>query len=181
LKGLASAQDADSDQHSTATANVNESEVRIVRRFLESVCDHDLFKGFQFDRFFDSKLIGKTVTIWIDPEKTHLKILKQCLQVISKASEENKTLAPLLDYAISYFVTHLMEIDPVFTRRQDRTEVGAQLVRMFCDENVIQRWWVNDYMWPLGDWLCKDTFADVVLSWLKDSAVAKNLNEEEKQ
>jgi hypothetical protein len=163
----------------TETGDVNESEVRIVRRFLESVCDPKLFKKFEFESFFDRKLSKRTAKVGIDVETAHLKIVTVCVQII--CSEESTELATLLQYATYYFATHLNEVDPSLTEPQSKTKFGPELVKLFADEKTIQRWWTDDSMWMRFNWLYNDDYPDIVLKWLQDSAISKKLSDEDKK
>ncbi|KUM59605.1 hypothetical protein ACN42_g7534 [Penicillium freii] len=166
---------ADDEQGMGPTCDVNEVEVRIVKRFLESVCDPKLFNKFGFDDFFQNKLKGKTARVGVDIESAHLKIVTSCLDVI--CSEQSPGLAPLLDYAVDYFAVHLQNTDPSLTQPQQKTALGPKLVSLFFDDEIIKRWWWTP--WRRHDWIYNDKFADVALKWLRDSAVTKNISVEQ--
>jgi hypothetical protein len=168
---------AEDEQDLNATGDVNEVEVRIVKRFLESVCDPKLFTKFGFDEFFQRKLKGKTARVGVDIESAHLKIVTSCLDVI--CSEQSPSLAPLLDYAVTYLPVHLQNADPSLTQPQQKTALGPQLVSLFFDDETIQRWWTAENPWLRQDWIYNDEFADVTLKWLRDSAVTKNISVEQ--
>ncbi|KAJ5675126.1 uncharacterized protein N7477_005060 [Penicillium maclennaniae] len=159
------------------SGDVNEIEVRIVRRFLESVCDPKLFNKFGFHEFFQRKLKGKTVRVGFDIETANLRILADCLEVI--CSRETPELAPLLDYAVTYFAEHLKEADPSLTQPQVKTALGTRLVEIFADEAAIAQWWTTENTWLRSMWIYEDGLTDVVLRWLQDSAVTKNLSNEQ--
>jgi hypothetical protein len=158
-------------------SDVNEIEVRIVKRFLESVCDPKLFTKFGFDEFFQRKLKGKTARVGVDIESAHLKILTSCLEVI--CSEQSPGLAPLLQYAVNYLALHLQKAEPSLTQPQQKTALGPQLVSLFFDDETIQRWWTVENLWQRHDWIYNDELADVTLKWLRDSAVTKNVSVEQ--
>ncbi|OQD79098.1 hypothetical protein PENANT_c062G09607 [Penicillium antarcticum] len=159
------------------TGDVNEFEVRIVKRFLESVCDPKLFNKFGFDDFFQRKLKGKTARVGVDIQSAHLKIFTSCLDVI--CSEQSSGLAPLLDYAVNFLPVHLQNVDPSLTEPHQKTALGPRLVSLFYDDEIIQRWWTADNPWPRHDWIYSDVFVDVALKWLRDSAVTKNISAEQ--
>jgi hypothetical protein len=168
---------AEDEQDKSLRGDVNETEVRIVKRFLESVCDPTLFKKFGFDVFFQRKLKGKTARVGVDIESAHLKIVISCLDVI--CSEQSPGLAPLLDYVVSYLPMHLRNVDPSLTQPQQKTALGPQLVSLFFDEETIKRWWTAENPWPRHFWIYSDEYADVALKWLRDSAVTKNISVEQ--
>jgi hypothetical protein len=179
LRVKAENEDAEDTQAWNATGGVNESEVRIVKRFLESVCDPQLFKKFEFDAFFERKLSKKTARVGIDLETAHLKILTVCIQAI--CSKETPEVDPLLPYAMLKFQTHLINIDPSLAQPQSKSMLGPLLVKLFTEEETIERWWTDDDMEMRYIWFYSDKNVDVVLKWLQDSAIAKKLSEKEKK
>ncbi|PYH79593.1 hypothetical protein BO82DRAFT_393813 [Aspergillus uvarum CBS 121591] len=159
--------------------DVSESEVRIVRRFLKSVCDPALFAKFEFDEFFQRKLKGKTVRIAVDSELAHLKLASACLEVICSCDSPN--LNPLLDYAVQFFGKHLALADPALTLPRHKIALGPLLVKVFTDEEVIDRWWSHDLYNLRMHWIYLDDYAEVIMKWLQDSAVTKNISQEHRQ
>ncbi|KAJ1712025.1 hypothetical protein NYO67_5777 [Aspergillus flavus] len=159
--------------------DVSEAEVRIVKRFLESVCDPELFNKFGFDEFFKRKMKRKTVRIAVDTETAHLMIVSACLEIIcSKASPD---LNPLLRYAENNLGYHLKQADPSLTQPHQKIAIGPQLVKIFTDDEVIDRWWRASSYRLRVLWIYHDDHAEVTLKWLQDSAVTKNISEEERK
>lgn len=167
------------DQDMDTVGDVSEAEVRIVRRFLESVCDPKLFNKFGFDEFFKRKMKGKTVRIAVDTETAHLMILSACLEVM--CSKPSPNLKPLLQYAENNFGEHLMRADPSLTHPHQKIAIGPQLVKIFTDDEVINRWWRASSYRLRVLWIYDDDYAEVTLKWLQDSAVTKNISKEEKK
>jgi hypothetical protein len=165
------------DQDLDTIGDVSEAEVRIVRRFLESVCDPKLFSRFGFDEFFQRKMKGKTVRIRADTETAQLMILSACLEVI--CSKPSPNLDALLEYAVSNLGEHLKHADPSLTQPRHKIAIGPQLVKIFTDEEVIGRWWTVSSLWLRALWIYDDEYAEVTLKWLQDSAVTKNISEEQ--
>jgi hypothetical protein len=165
------------DQDLDTIGDVSEAEVRIVRRFLESVCDPKLFSKFGFDEFFQRKMKGKTVRIRADTETAQLMILSACLEVI--CSKPSPNLDALLEYAVSNLGEHLKHADPSLTQPRHKIAIGPQLVKIFTDEEVIGRWWTVSSLWLRTLWIYDDEYAEVTLKWLQDSAVTKNISEEQ--
>ncbi|KAJ5291022.1 hypothetical protein N7478_000273 [Penicillium angulare] len=161
------------------TGDISEGEVRIVRRFLESVCDPKLFKKFGFEDFFERKLKGKTARIGIDNETANFKIVSACLEVIcSKDSPESDNL---LEYAVSFFSEHLKLADPSLTHPGLKMVLGPQLVNTFAEDEIIDRWWSLASEWLRSEWIYQDENAEVTLKWLQDSAVTKNISETQRR
>lgn len=167
------------DQDLDTIGDVSEAEVRIVRRFLESVCDPKLFNRFGFDEFFKRKMKGKTVRIGVDTETAHLMIVSACLEVICSKASPN--LNALLRYAENNLGEHLKQADPSLTQPHQKMALGPQLVKIFADDEVINRWWTaSSYQLP-DLWIYDDKYAEVTLKWLQDSAVTKNISEEQRK
>jgi hypothetical protein len=150
-----------------------------VRRFLESVCDPKLFNKFGFDEFFKRKMKGKTVRIGVDTETAHLMIVSACLEVI--CSKTSPSVNALLRYAENNLGEHLKQADPSLTQPHQKMALGPQLVKIFADDEVINRWWTASSHQLPDLWIYDDKYAEVTLKWLQDSAVTKNISEEERK
>lgn len=122
---------------------VNESEVRIVRQFLESVCDASLFQRFGFEDLFVAKLSRSSLKVRVDVESAHCKILKACLEAI--CSPDKPEMDFLLDYAVEPFPYHLEQIDLSSVHPQDKMSIGPYLVALFDDVEIIKRRWSTGY------------------------------------
>ncbi|KAJ5135669.1 uncharacterized protein N7515_004947 [Penicillium bovifimosum] len=159
--------------------DITDAEIRIVRRFLESVCDPQLFSKFGFDGFFQQKLQGNTARVNINADTAHLRILVTCLESIHSTATAGKTL--LQAYACFYFGDHLRQADPSLTQPQQKTALGPQLVNLFTDESIIRVWWTPQSQFHRMDWIYDDSYSEVVTKWLQDSAVSKGFTEEQSQ
>jgi hypothetical protein len=179
LRGNAGPEKEDDDESLKDTGDVNDSEVRIVKRFLESVCDPKLFDKFGFEEFFQRKLKGRTAQVGVNTDMAHLTIVSACLEVI--CAKESPNLDPLLEYAVAYFGEHLESADPSLTLPRHKIALGPQLLQVFTDDEVIERWWTLSNNWMRKQWLYTDSYADIVLRWLQDSAVTKNIPEEQRK
>ncbi|KAL2841266.1 hypothetical protein BJY01DRAFT_257114 [Aspergillus pseudoustus] len=127
----------------------------------------------------ETELKGKTIRVAVDPETADLKMTSACLEVI--CSYERPDLDPLLHYAIHSFGRHLELVDPSLTLPQHKIALGPQLVKVFIDERVIERWWTDSTPSLRRYWIYQDEEAEVVLKWLQDSAVIKDIPEEHKE
>ncbi|RAH71167.1 uncharacterized protein BO66DRAFT_419801 [Aspergillus aculeatinus CBS 121060] len=168
---------------SSLPEQVTEGEIRIVRRFLESVCDPDLFRKLGFEQYFGQLLKGKTAApIDIDAEDTaHLRMLSTCLKVIG--SDSSSGLGPLLGYAMNHFAHHLSQLDPSLVGAEDKLALGPPLVKLFQDPQTIQRWWRRAGYYDAelrSAWIYTDPYSEVVIKWLQESAIIKGLSESQK-
>jgi hypothetical protein len=159
------------------TGNISEVEVRIVRRFLESVCDPKLFSKFGFEEFFQRKLKGKTAVVGVDFYSVNSSMLSTCLEVINH--QESPTLASLLSYTSSCFHRHLERADPSLMQPEQKMALGPQLVNLFTDEDTIARWWKPLEGFIRCYWIYEDEFPEIALKWLQDSAVIRNLPDDQ--
>lgn len=169
--------DSEDAQNLNLTGDINEVEVRVVRRVLESVCDPKLFSKFGFDDFFQRKLKGKTARVGVDIETADLRIVADCLEII--CSSKSPDSAPLLDYAVACFAGHLMDADPSLIQPQHKRALGPRLVQLFADEATIGQWWTTENSWLRSMWIFDDEYTDVILRWLQDSAFTKNLSRDQ--
>jgi hypothetical protein len=153
-----------------------ESEVRIVQRFLDLICDSKLYKKFDFESFFERKLSKKSLRLSVDPDTAHLKILTTCLRAIIEKSDET---AGLLQYATDLFACHLQATDLSLIHPQSKAMVGSLLVKLFTDEEAIRNWWTEPNLIYRYSWIYNDDSSETVLEWLQDSAVTRKLSEDE--
>lgn len=161
------------------TGDISEVEVRIIRRFLETVCDPKLFAKFGFEEFFQRKLKGKTARVGVDTDTAHLSILSTCLEVINH--QGTPELDSLLTYSFESFAVHLECVDPSLTQPQHKAALGPQLVSLFTDERVIKKWWNPTIsMVRCLSWILEDEYAEASLKWLQDSAVSKSLTDDQR-
>ena len=164
---------------SAASGDVSESEVKIVKRFLKSVCDDVLFAKFGFEELFRRKLDKSTTTIDVDLETTPLKLVLECLQAIDGKGDEE--IKPLHNYAVYYFPDHLQEIDLSLADPKTKSIVGKKLLELFAEEAVIRKWWTEETPDLRYWWLYDNTYVDMILNWFKDSAVIKQVPEKHKE
>ena len=158
---------------------VQESEIKIIRRFLVSVCDADLFRKFGFDDFFDQKLVATSTTINVQLDNAPVSILLGCLKAI--ASSKTQEVQALLPYATTFFSSHLSNIDLSMTIPSQKVIIGKRLLAIFIDPELIAVWWTPSTIGIRDEWFYTDRNVDAVLSWFKDSAVIKSFSEKDKE
>lgn len=172
----------DSAKHTTQShlesTKIQEAEVKIVRRFLSSVCDEELYSKFGFDEFFSEKLSNSTTFIHVDIESAACSILIDCLRALTHGAEETTELR---GYAMNYFPRHMTEIDLSLTSPVLKTEVGRHLIAAFTKSEVITRWWppVSNVQYATKWWFT-DENCDLVVNYFRDSAVAKSFSDDER-
>ena len=66
--------------------------------------------------------------------------------------------------------------DPALTLPRHKIALGPQLVKVFTDETVIERWWSYNIHDLRLHWIYLDDYAEVIMKWLQDSAVTKDLS-----
>lgn len=179
LKTQAETKSAEDSKEQTSTRDASEAEVRIVKRFLESVCDPKLYNKFELETFFERRIRKRTAKVEVDLENAHLKIATTCIKAIT--SEGSADMNQLISYATDYFSSHLDTVDPSLTYPQAKISMGPHLVKIFTNEKAIERWWAANNMWLRYTWLYDDESPDLILKWLQDSAVTKLLSEEDKR
>ena len=174
-------EDDTSDGHprTVKDVDIHESEVKIVKRFLESVCDPDLYQKFQFEQFFLAKLSTSTAFIQFDVQSSHMRISKTCIDAIVNP---DAIWAPLDGYFIGWWHTHLEQIDLSLTLPREKTAIGGELIKLFSDEQAIKKWVTQDRLWNMRQtWLVAEKYPDTVLNWFRDSAVIKGVDAAGKQ
>ncbi|EXJ82410.1 hypothetical protein A1O3_06223 [Capronia epimyces CBS 606.96] len=157
------------EEEGTQRGKIHPSEIKIMRRFLERLCDEDLYAKFGFEEFFQRKLSSNTALVHVDLDNSHLQVFLDCLHTIPRYEEV--AVRPLHHYARRFFVAHLQEIDLTTTSPSDKAQVGQYLVDMFSDQNIIAKWWNSHQIYSsAAEWFYEDGNVDVVLGWLRDPA-----------
>ncbi|QVM11257.1 hypothetical protein D8B26_005911 [Coccidioides posadasii str. Silveira] len=155
----AKAQQAAEDK-ATHTA-LHESEIAIVKRFLRNFCDDELFNKFGFEEFFQEKLSHRNTSIHADLDNMDLHILLSLLKAI--CGELRSEVFTLIEYTCP------------------QSTIGSQLIKLFTEEEYVDRWWTQDRMWMRTGWVYNDEYCSIVLRWFKYSAVVKGLTVEQRE
>jgi tetratricopeptide (TPR) repeat protein len=162
---------------SQTSNKVNESEVKIVRRFLASVCDEELYAKFGFDDFFTRRLNSTTAFVHVDLESAGIVLLTGCmLALTSKAKEATQ----LLFYARTMFPKHMAEVDLSMTSPVAKVECGRYLLQLFTEQDVIARWWSANNMEAQTTWFYADDNVDLVLAFFRDTAITKTFTDDQR-
>ncbi|KAK2752745.1 hypothetical protein FQN55_005876 [Onygenales sp. PD_40] len=164
---------------STASSTLHVAEVAIIRRFLQNVCDNDLYSKFGFEEFFKRKLGNKAAQISVDLDYAVIQLLSICLKALR--NEHTEKVDTLIEYWFYWFPDHLEEVDLALTAPSPKSEIGALLIKLFTEEEYINKFWSTDRLWMQSWWLGSDDYVDYTMKWFKDSAVVKGLLEEERQ
>ena len=159
--------------------DVNESEVKIIKRFLRSVCDDNLFEKFGLDEFFNRKLGLTTAVISIDLDTAPSNIILDCLHVIS--GEYCEQTRPLFHYAIWSLTDYLFDVDLSLAVPKIKTAIGCELLNLFTKREIIERWWTEDTLFLGYWWFIEDKYVEKVLDWFKDTAVTKSFSKDDKE
>jgi hypothetical protein len=156
------------------------AEIKIVKRFLKSVCDDDLYERFGFEEFFSQRLERPVPTIRVDHNDAEVQIIKGCLDLVFE--EERDGRETLVEYAREFLPVHLASVDLSLPglSRQDISKVGLRLLDAFLKVDIIERWWPPGSFDQLDreTWLYDegDTNVRAVLEWFRNSAVIKNID-----
>ncbi|OTA62308.1 hypothetical protein K449DRAFT_395053 [Hypoxylon sp. EC38] len=172
---------------------IQESELAIVRHFLNNVCPPDLYERFEFDQFFQAKLGAKHKEyICLDPDNADLKITLTCLIILTEEELRNKT--NIRRYAMYWLLEHMQEVDLSAADRELKAQVGPLLVKLFTEEcGIDAMFWpfnlsVSVNTWDLDEyielrdtrceWLYSMSGVQEISRWLRDSSVTKYIKDE---
>lgn len=172
------AEASERDHNATqASSKIQDSEIKIVRRFLASVCDEELYAKFGFDDFFARKLNSTTTLVHVDLESAGITLLSGCLQVLTDPAKES---AQLTSYATANFSKHMAEVDLSMTSPIAKVECGKHLLRLFTKQDVIKRWWNVNTLSSQTAWFYADDYVDLVLSFFRDTAITRTFDDEQR-
>ncbi|KAI1772333.1 hypothetical protein F4818DRAFT_183578 [Hypoxylon cercidicola] len=172
---------------------LQESEISIVRHFLNNVCPPELYTRFEFEQFFNAKLgAGQKEYICLDPENDDIRIVLTCLIILTEADlRKNESLR---EYAGYWLLDHMEKVDLSAADRDLKARVGPLLVKLFTDESGI-----DSMFWPFdlnvslktwdqgeyallrevrGEWVYSMAGVEQVSRWLHDSSVTKHIDTE---
>ncbi|GBF61138.1 hypothetical protein TMEN_3608 [Trichophyton mentagrophytes] len=162
-----------------AKTELHPAEVAIVRRFLNSVCDKELFEKFGFEEFFKSKLGSKSASIRVNVETVKIYVILVGMK--SVVSDRDEELTALRNAHFYSFQECLEAVDLALTQPEPKTEIGTYLIKHFTDETYMKKWWIEDRMFQRSWWSYEDKHVNTMLKWFKDSAVTRNLSAEMKE
>ena len=167
------------DISSGSSAALHPSEVAIVRRFLQSVCDDDLFQKFGFEDFFKRKLTKRGMIIHVNMENLPIGMVTTCLEAICQG--QVKSVEALIDSAFLALPRFLRTVDLALADADPKRRIGAILIKLFTNDEYISRWWTEKRSWMRLIWLYDDENVNTVLTWFKDSAVSRDLTKDMKE
>ncbi|OTB03693.1 hypothetical protein M426DRAFT_12405 [Hypoxylon sp. CI-4A] len=171
---------------------IHESEIDIVRHFLNNVCPPGLYQRFEFEQFFDAKIGARHKEyISLDPDNSNIKITMTCLLVLT--DDNLRENARLRRYSMYWLLDHMQGVDLSAADRELKAQVGPLLVKLFTEEcgidsmfwpydlNVsINTWDEDEYTVLLearAEWLYSTSGVQEISRWLHDSSVTKYIKE----
>jgi hypothetical protein len=155
------------------------AEINIVKRFLKSVCDDNLYERFGFEEFFSQRQERPAATINVDPNDAEVQIIKGCLDSIFATKREGTET--LVQYTRQFLPEHLASVDLSLPgpSNEDKSKIGTQLLDAFWRDDIIERWWprrgfsdLDRDIWLSGE---EDTNVQAVVGWFRNSVVIKNI------
>ncbi|KAI1204999.1 uncharacterized protein F4807DRAFT_297417 [Annulohypoxylon truncatum] len=172
---------------------IQESEIAIVRHFLNNVCPSDLYQRLEFEQFFDMKLGAKYKDyISLDLDNANIKIALTCLIILTEEQLRNNTR--LRQYAMYWLLDHLQEVDLSAADRELKAQIGPLLVKLFTEEcGIDSMFWpfnlnvsLNTWDWDeyidlretRAEWLYSMSGVQEISRWLRDSSVTKYITHE---
>ncbi|XXG96062.1 hypothetical protein Hte_002339 [Hypoxylon texense] len=172
---------------------LQESEISIVKHFLNNVCPPDLYTRFEFEKFFETKLGARQKEyICLDPENADIRIVLTCLIILTEVDLRSND--SLREYAGFWLMDHLEKVDLSAADRDLKARVGPLLVKLFTEEcGIDSMFWPFDLNVSLktwdqgeyallreirGEWVYSTAGVEQVSRWLHDSSVTKLIDAE---
>lgn len=165
---------------------IQETEINIVRHFLQNVCPGEMYSRFDFEQFFETKLGAQhRECICRDPDNAHVKMAIAYLTVMT---DETMNTHGILEHARRDLLFHFKQVDLSAADKKFKVQVGPLLVRLLTEEKGITSLFLPTESLSLFDWARTEYFhlKDVraewlystegtreVLRWLSDTTVAK--------
>ncbi|PLB48802.1 hypothetical protein P170DRAFT_425812 [Aspergillus steynii IBT 23096] len=164
---------------------IHPGEIDIVLHFLDNVCPPALYQKLEIREYLQKKLTQKQVQIQQEDKDTgNLRLALDCLRSLTHGHDAGLTL--LQEYAQMNLIDHLSSVDLAMVDRDQKSQVGESLIRLFTRNECIET-----LMWPeLGDpyfrtkkddWVDDSENVDQVVRWLRDTAVVASVTDESDQ
>ncbi|PKS08099.1 hypothetical protein jhhlp_005374 [Lomentospora prolificans] len=186
-------EDALEDNTTGLLGVVRDSEVQVVRHFLHTVCPPDLYRRFGFEQFFETKLgVGRKEKIHDDKENAQILCAIDCLHIL--VDDELSSDIELHKLAMHSLLVHITNTDLALADRNLKEQVGPLLVRVLTESGPIDRlfvplvrpdFWTQQRMeldsWYEDnrvEWIYSGQATEVIVKWLRDSAVTKSISGE---
>ena len=115
---------------------VQEAEIAIVKRVVNTFCGDDLYKRFNFEDFFTSIGGEKALQIHVDEDAIHARIVQTCLTTLCE-KHDDESLSSLRDYARMCFVEHLAKIDSESVSEVVAKDITSRLCRLLMEPAYI--------------------------------------------
>ncbi|KAI1649310.1 uncharacterized protein F4817DRAFT_33587 [Daldinia loculata] len=190
IKSKGSDPDAVMDVAASGPQIIQESEIAIVKHFLNNVCPPELYERLEFEHFFRKKLGAKhREYICLDPDNADIKAAIACLTILTE--EELRNNRSLRQYGRNWLLDHLKEVDLSAADRDLKAQVGPLLVKLFTEEcGIDSLFWpfelgVSKQTWEDGEnmdirytrieWVYSTAGVQEVSRWLHDSSVTKRI------
>lgn len=159
---------------------VNDSEVEILRHFLQSVCPPRLAEKLEMEEHFKQKLKNRQEQIYREDENTaHFQLTKTCLNAL--ANKAGGKLRPLRGYASRQLVHHMSQVDLAEIDPELKGLIGPELFNLFHDRDSIDNLlWATKPIPTIPSWLLEQRQMAEVCTWLKNSAIVAGMNEDGK-
>jgi hypothetical protein len=161
----------------TPKSNITKLEVEIIQRFLKNLCDIEMYEKFGFDKFFEEKK-GTATRIYVNTDEMRAKVALDCLKVFQDVAHVSEIDAIRFEAAY-HFAGLLEQTDLSFLSPKLKSEIGKRLICLFTNDDIIKRWTRHGYL--LARWPLETKHTEIVLKWLRDSAVSKLITQSEKE
>lgn len=164
------------------TQEIHPGEIDIVLHFLDNVCPPALYKKLEIREYLQNKLTQKQVQIQQEDKDTgNLRISLDCLRSLTRGYDAG--LTKLQEYAQLYLIYHLSSVDLAMVDRDQKSQVGESLIRLFTrDECIDTLMWpeLDDFLFRImkHDWVNDSANVDQVVRWLRDTAVVASITDE---
>jgi hypothetical protein len=164
---------------------IQPGEIDIVLHFLNNVCPPALYQKLGLREYLQKKSTQKQDQIQQEDKNTgHLQMALDCIRSFSYGYDAS--LLPLQQYATDNFIFHLSSVDLAMVDRDQKSQVGESLVRLFTRNESL-----DPLMMPKGEmsysydnktlWLKDKKTIDELVRWLRDTAVVSRVTDESDQ
>ena len=159
-------------------AEIQDAEIAIVKRVINTFFGDELYRRFNFEEFFRTIGGEQDQHIHVDESAIHPKVVQSCLIALCEKHDE-EGVDSLRDCARMWFLDHLKRIDLDSESGVVLKEIGSRLCKLLMEPAFIDSWWDAEYFDELReDWIDDDdqTYVQTLNECLGNSAVAEGFS-----
>lgn len=173
-------QEAPSDRETVTPAEIDIVQDVLQTHFRRTFGNSKLYGKLGFAKFLEVKRDIHTSLIHLDtlPGVNTIRLLGTCLDTLCDPLAYEGSME-LHNYAALYLDEHLVDTELLLEDLEVtlKRQFGSKLVRVLCDNDIIDKWVTDARTWSFMGWFTADNrFCDTARAWLNDNDVRTGIS-----